>query len=54
MDALDEAIKAAPEWGICPIVFRAMKDQVKDIIAERDAYRDKLCVIAGAMEAMKG
>ena len=42
LNSLDEMIETSADYGICPFVFRVMKDMVSEIIAENDALRAEL------------
>lgn len=38
LSCLDECIELSPQWGICPIAFRILKEEILHIMTERDEY----------------
>lgn len=39
LDAIDSYIRMAPELGVCGLSFKILKDEVENIMAERDWFR---------------
>lgn len=42
LETIDDMIRLSPEIGVCPVVFKTIKEEVLFIMGERDGLKEAL------------